>query len=238
MFKQFIKDTAVYGVTGIITNSITIFLVPVYTRIFSPTDYGAIDILSIANSIIGILIPLQIGQGIARFYPDAKEKYSARLFASTALFFTIFMYLLFLGFTLLFSKYFTHAILENDALQQVFNLWAFSTFIAGIFYITQNQLKWMLRPRYFALASFIYSIVTVLLTIFLVVVLRVGLIGIYIAQIAGGILGIIISFWDSREGYVFNFSIKKLFSMLRYSVPLVPSGIGLFFFQLYSQDYD
>jgi O-antigen/teichoic acid export membrane protein len=229
MFKQFIKDTAVYGLTGIITKSITIFLVPVYTRIFDPTDYGVIDILAIAGSIIGIIVPLQIGQGIARFYPDTKEKYSARLFASTALFFTISMYLFFLLVSLVFSSYFTRTLLENSTSKLVFNLWATSTFIIGIFYITQNQLKWMLKPKSFALASLIYSVVTILFTILLVVFVRIGLVGVYIAQIIGGVIGTLVSFWHSREDYVLKFDTKKLSSMLSYSVPLVPSGVGLFF---------
>jgi len=229
MFKQFLKDTAIYGITGIITKSITIFLVPVYTRIFNPTDYGVIDILAIVGTIIGIIIPLQISQGIARFYPDAKDKYSARSFASTALFFTIFTYLLFLLVSLVFSTYFTRTLLENSTSEQVFNLWATSTFIIGIFYITQNQLKWMLKPKSFALASFSYTIVTILLTILLVVIIRIGLVGVYIAQITGGVMGTLISLWHSREDYVLNLNINKLSSMLSYSIPLVPAGVGLFF---------
>ncbi len=38
--KRLVGDSLIYGLSGVISKMIGIFLVPVYTRLFLPDDYG------------------------------------------------------------------------------------------------------------------------------------------------------------------------------------------------------
>ena len=55
-FKQLGKDSVIYGIGGIIAKGIGFFLLPVYTRIFSPAEYGTIEMLMVLNQFLGALL--------------------------------------------------------------------------------------------------------------------------------------------------------------------------------------
>ena len=46
-FKQLGKDSIIYGLGGILAKSVSFFMLPIYTRIFSPSDYGTIEMLTV-----------------------------------------------------------------------------------------------------------------------------------------------------------------------------------------------
>lgn len=48
--KQLGKDSVVYGLGGILAKSVSLFTLPIYTRIFTPADYGTIEMLGVLTS--------------------------------------------------------------------------------------------------------------------------------------------------------------------------------------------
>jgi O-antigen/teichoic acid export membrane protein len=229
VLKKFFKDSAIYTVAGFISRGISIFLVPFYTRIFTPSDYGIIDILAIAGSIISHTVGFEITQAVARFYPDSKNEDDKRTIASNSFWFTLFFYSLFLLVCLSFSGYFTQLLLDGLVSKRIFQIWAMNSFFTGMFYLFQNQLKWRLESRKFASVSILYTLVTIPSTILLVLVFRFDLYGVFLAKSIGGVVGALVAFYFARSDYKFIFNFTKLFEMLKYSIPLVPSGVGVFF---------
>jgi O-antigen/teichoic acid export membrane protein len=45
MLKSALRDSFVYGVASVLSKGLAIFLLPLYTRVLSPGDYGAHDLL-------------------------------------------------------------------------------------------------------------------------------------------------------------------------------------------------
>ena len=41
--KKLLGDSFIYGLSGIITSFIGVFLIPLYTTVFDPEDYGIIN---------------------------------------------------------------------------------------------------------------------------------------------------------------------------------------------------
>ena len=95
MLKQFFKDSFVYGLSNVISRGIAPFLLPLYTRVFSPTDYGVIDILTIVATLVNLTVALEITQGVMRHYAEAASAGDRARFVSTALWFSMVMYGLF-----------------------------------------------------------------------------------------------------------------------------------------------
>ncbi len=65
MFKQFIKDSLIYTVGNILVRGVTYLLLPLYTRVLTPTDYGLTDILHLFAHFASIIVGLEIVQGLA-----------------------------------------------------------------------------------------------------------------------------------------------------------------------------
>jgi O-antigen/teichoic acid export membrane protein len=89
MIRRFFKDGFYYSLSSILGKGLSIFLVPLYTRIFSPKDYGIIDMLTIFSTLINLTIALEITQGIGLFLANSENERDKILYSSTAFWFTI-----------------------------------------------------------------------------------------------------------------------------------------------------
>ena len=50
--KELTKDTAIYGISTMIGRFLNFILVPLYTNIFSPADYGIIQLIYAYTAIL------------------------------------------------------------------------------------------------------------------------------------------------------------------------------------------
>jgi O-antigen/teichoic acid export membrane protein len=66
-------ETVVYGIAGTIGRFISIFLIPLYTRAFSPTDYGQIAILTAFTTLLNTFIVLGLDSASGRWYYDSND---------------------------------------------------------------------------------------------------------------------------------------------------------------------
>src|SRR5690349_17849410 len=76
MFKylrQLASDSLVYGLSGTITRFITIFLVPLYTRVLIPEDYGVMSLVRNATALVSMFTSLSLDSAAHRFYWDSED---------------------------------------------------------------------------------------------------------------------------------------------------------------------
>jgi O-antigen/teichoic acid export membrane protein len=228
MLKQFFKDSAVYGLSTMLARGLSLILLPFYTRVLSPTDYGIIDILRIFTTLAGLTVALEISQGVARYYADAETGSDKISYASTSLWFTVGVYTLFAIMAYSAARPLSQWMLDSAAQAAVFRVAVLSIWVGGLLYLAQNQLRWQLQPRLYAIASLSLTGVTISASILFVLVLRQGVIGVVYGQLIGGIVAAALSFYFARDSYRLVFDWAKCKEMLQFSLPLVPSGIGVF----------
>ncbi|MCK9235474.1 MAG: oligosaccharide flippase family protein [Bacteroidales bacterium] len=230
MIKQFIKDAGIYGITGILSKGIAIFLVPVYTKILTPNDYGIIDLVAVIYSIVAISVPLEISQAVARFLADDRDNPSyIKQVSSIGLFITLIAFSIFFLVGFMFKEKLTLWIFEDGNLEKTFVIALLHMFFTGLFYFVQNQLKWTLKPLKYSITSIVYIIVNFTFSILFVVILKVGLIGVFYAYLIAGTTGFLLGFYFSNENYSFSIHFPTTKKMLAFSLPLVPSGVSVFF---------
>lgn len=228
MIKQFVKDSAVYGLTTILARGISFLLLPFYTRVLTPEDYGVIDILTVFAALVCLIAPLEISQALAIFYSDAQGETEKMRVASTALWFTTGAYVLFALVGLIFSRPLTALMLDAPQRLTIFQVALLATSLQGFFYLLQGQLRWMLLPRGYAITSLLTTLISILLTIVLVLALRLGVLGVLLGQICGNLTGSCMAFYFGRRSYALQFDWARLVEMLRFSIPLVPASISVF----------
>jgi O-antigen/teichoic acid export membrane protein len=71
-FPQLAKDSVIYGFGGVLAKSVSFFLLPVYTRIFEPADYGAIEMLTVIVGLFSAI--LAMGMDSAQSFYFFKQK--------------------------------------------------------------------------------------------------------------------------------------------------------------------
>src|SRR5262249_51385910 len=98
----------------------------------------------------------------------------------------------------------------------------------GVLYLLQEQLRWQLRPRQYAITSLVNVTVTAAASSILVLALDAGIGGFFGGQALGAGLAMLLSFLYLLNTYRFAANFERLREMLRFSLPLVPGSIGIF----------
>ena len=119
-------------------------------------------------------------------------------------------------------------LLENHKMVNILRVAGLSIFINGMFYFVQNQLRWRLEPKKHMLCSLTFSLITVGLSIYFVLIIKTGVIGVFWARVIGGLIGLILGFYYSRSSYFWFFNTSTFKEMLSFCLPLVPSAIGVY----------
>ena len=227
MLKAFLKDSAIYAVPAIISRGLSLFLVPLYTRVLSPADYGSLDLFTIFASIINLTITLEVSQGVARFYAAEQNLDRKVLYASSAFWFTLTCYTGFAVLMFLFTDSLAQLIMGQPDLEAAFQLGIFYIWVSGLFYLIQNQFRWELRSKDYAIISLLMSFLTAGVSVWLAYGLRWGLEGLLIGMLVGCLVGTGVGLGRLRNRFRFRFDGALLREMLAFSTPLVFSGIAI-----------
>lgn len=231
MIRSFLKDSAIYTIPTFVSRGLSFLLVPLYTRVLSPSDYGSLDLLVAFAAIINLTIALEVSQGVARFYAAEKNPQRKVAYASSAFWFTLVCYSLFALIALFLTRHLAGTIMGQPGLEIAYKIGVTHIWANGLFYLIQNQFRWELRSRNYAGVSLLMSLVTAVVSVWLTYFLRWGLEGLLLGMVTGSLSGSLLGLWWLRDSFKFQFDVARLGEMLSFSSPLVFSGIAVWISQ-------
>jgi len=223
--KRLGTDTAIYGISTILGRFLNFLLVPFYTNVLHPNDYG---IVAYVYSLIAFAnVAYSYGMESAYF------KYSSTLEVGTSRqnFSTPFVSLLgsSLGFSILLSLFaspFAQAIHlppeRNSVVYYAAGILAFDTL--GI--IPFAALRMQRKAKKFASIKFLNIALNVGLNILLLVVFRIGVEGIFISTLVASVLTFVVLLPTIRKHFTLQFNATLLRALLKFGLPYVPAGFA------------
>ncbi|MDP3684826.1 MAG: oligosaccharide flippase family protein, partial [Ignavibacteria bacterium] len=226
MIQRFFKDSAVYTIGNILTRGMAIFMLPIYTRLLSPSDYGVIDMILIIGSLINVTIALEINQGFGRYYSETDSIKEQDEYSSTSLWFVLFAYSFFLVFSMLFSNWLNDNLIGSNYPVTIFQIALISIWGNGIFLFLQNQLRWYLFSKEYTIVGIVYTFVSYSITIVLMLVYKMGAVAVFWGLLSGNVAAAILSWYYAKGKYKLVFVWEKLQIMLNFSIPLIPASVG------------
>ncbi|MFN4083084.1 MAG: oligosaccharide flippase family protein [Bacteroidia bacterium] len=228
MLKNLLKDGLIYTISNFLLKGISFFLLPFYTRVLTPLDYGVIDLLATLFSLISVTVCLEITQAVGRYLPEFNENSVIKLIiARTGIWFTIMMNLILMFIFIFFSENISEILFGSKSLHFVVKLSGINLFFYGILYAAQNQLRWQLMAKQNVIIAILTSLVTILTTIYFVLYCKLGVTGVILGQVVGSFFGSIIAIYLIKESFIPQINLKFLKKMLGYSVPLVFSSAAI-----------
>lgn len=72
--KQLGKDSLIYGIGGVAAKGIGFFLLPIYTRIFTPLEYGTIEMLAVMSSFLSAFLVMGMDSAQSFFFFARKDR--------------------------------------------------------------------------------------------------------------------------------------------------------------------
>ena len=221
IIKAVLKDSIFYFFSNALARGVPILLTPILTRYLTKDEFGHFDLFIIFTSIINLTISLEITQGVARYYSTESNIQMKKIYASTALWFTLGCYSFFSIFALFFLKYCQISLPEFNSSNLAFLFGIIYIWTFGLYYVIQNQLRWSLAAKRYAVVSIISSCTLLISTLLFLFFSDFGLSGVIFSMILGNISGLTVGICFSYSTFKLDFNVGALKKMLSYSAPLV-----------------
>jgi len=228
MVRRFYRDSLVYVLPAALSSGMAFFLFPLYAHRFTPQEYGYLDLLLLTGTLIGFTVALEVYQAVGRYVTGEADEELRKSYASTGLLITAATYSIFFCVFELFAGPLTHVLLGAGAPTDLLRVATVWMCVQGLLSFTQSQLRWQLRAGPFATASAVNAIGTAGAAALFVFVFNLEVEGALLGQLAGSALGLLYVAFATRGTFAVRFHMDRCRELLRYSIPLVPSGMGVF----------
>lgn len=215
IFKNLAGNTLIFAVGNGSALLVSFFMIPFYTSILSTSAFGISDLINTTVSMLLPIVSLNIFTAVFRWSLDENSDKSAIF--SNGLFMTLvgaFIAIIVGLFCLLFN---------------VMYAWAVAFNISGVILLNlfQNFFRGINKIRLYALSGVVGALVNALLNILFMIIFKFGLTGYLLSLIISNytMVGFLVVFGDCfRYWNKSLISKKKIFEMLRFSMPMIPNA--------------
>ncbi len=229
--KQLSKDSLIYGLGGAVGKGISFFLLPVYTRVFTPADYGNIEMMSIVVSLLTAFLSLGLDSAQSFYFFEQRANGKE---AQKALITSIFQWRIVWGGVIVILSTLGAPLINAFFFEGKLALSGFAISFAGAFFsVIMNQSMEIFRLKY---KAWIFMILTVgntvlasgLVLIF-VLIFHQGIIGFFLGSTISALIIGCIGWILAREYLDFSeLKIKLWPRLMKFGLPLLPAELGFF----------
>ncbi|RAO99455.1 hypothetical protein PW5551_03825 [Petrotoga sp. 9PW.55.5.1] len=219
-YKSLIKNSFLFAIGSIGSKAISFFMLPLYTRMLTTSDYGQLDILQTTISLLIPLVTFQVVEAVFRFSVDMRDKDSASKVLTNGIFLCLIGMLITILLFPIFNNFEPFATYTT-----MFYLIMFLTIFHGII---KQFVRGLEKIKTFVAADLIYTGSFVAFNIVFLVNLRMGLRGYFLSMVLAHLIAIIVLIIFANVFKYLNlksFNKKLLKTMLIYSIPLIPNGL-------------
>lgn len=227
--KKTAKNSAIYAIGTILRRVTALVMLPIYTRYLTPSDYGVVELLTMAIEFASILAGIRISQAMFRYYLLAESNEEKQAVVSTVLIVVTLSSLL--GAVVMFfaAVPITQFIFGSTDYVFEFQLFAFTLVSNAISAVGLSYLRARQMPILFVTIGAATLAIQVSLNIIFVVVLEMHVTGVvYSALISGVIVAVGLSVFILWEVGV-NYSRVITIKLVKYVAPLILASIGAFY---------
>lgn len=219
--KNLIKNTGILAIGTLSSKVFTFFLLPIYTAVLLPEDYGAVDVLYTVCNLLLYFITLQVESALFRFIiENRKDEDHIKHCVSTS--FCAVGVMLSITTLLLGGVNYIYPI--EHLVVVVLCIWS-----SAIKLLLLNMARGFGENILYSFASFLITISSLVTNLVLILGFHSGAVSILIAIIVSNFVGATIVFVKMKTWkYLFFdcFDKQLLREMLQYSVPLIPNAIS------------
>ena len=228
------SNSFIFSSSSFISKIFSIFLIPLYTRNLDIASYGLFDLILIVLTFLNIIFSLEISQAMSRYIPVMKGERARTILISSGLsvilLLCMILLILMISAAVILRTFITNELSASITLIFSYELMPYISiyFILNIIHIyLKNNLRWLLMARQFFIQVVIYSILSISLTYYWLVINNIGLKGVYIAQICASLTTILYNVKVQFKYVTVSISKRYIQLLLGFSVPLIFSSLSI-----------
>jgi len=229
--KELTKDTAIYGISTMVGRFLNFILVPLYTNIFSPADYGIIQLIYAYMAILNIVFIYGLDSAYLKFAAlkdigDEKDNFSTPyisvLITSLLISFLIFINSGAIGASLRIPSDYTYLIYLAAAI----------LFLDANVVIPFLKLRLDRKAKIFSLFRVINISVNIILNIYLILILHWGIEAIIISNLIASAVSLMLVSFTIIKNFKLKFHSLLFKRMLNFGLPFLPAGLAIMLVQV------
>jgi len=230
-FKQLGKDSIVYGMGGIIAKGIGFFLLPVYTRIFPPADYGTIEMLTVLNSFLGSILVMGMDSAQSFYFFEQKKngtQAQGRMVSAILQWRITWGAGIVLAATLL-SPFLNKVFFDGQLSWEYFAIAFAGSLFAQLMSQSAEVFRLLYRPWSYISITLGQTLGSAAIAITLIIGFEFGIIGFFIGMLSGSIIAAILGWWLIRKYLDWSKWHRDWWpSLIKFGAPLVPAGLAMY----------
>lgn len=219
--KRFYKDFFIYGFASVFGKMAAVFLIPVYTRILTKEEYGAMAMITACKGIIDLFSNLNIHSGISRDYYEIED--DRKRLVSTGLISILTCSMVVLAIISAFSHYIADDLLGIPKYYKAFMVMAMSIPAGSTMSYFSILTRYKKKPALYTIGNIIQLLIQIGISVVGIAVLHVGIISIFVGILCGEIFSILYFGYINRSDIGFTFKKEYLYNALKFSVPTLPA---------------
>lgn len=217
--KFLVKDTALYGIASALSRFLSILTVPVLTRVFSKTEFGAIDAISIFSSLVIPLIFLGMDTAVARFYFESEDEEEKKAIVTQPFIVGIITSTLFAALLYINAASICEIYLNSTDYVYEFQIMSLGLPFIYITAFTMGLLKWTFARVHFLIISIGNAALIILLTLLFVVGFKYGIVYIFYAVLIGKAIFGFLGLYFCRDHFGIISDFRYLRPLLKFGIP-------------------
>lgn len=224
LLQDFFSDASYYGVAIAVPRAGELILLPVYWTILSPADFGIIGLSQMITLFLSALLSLGFFEAVQRHYHewhrDERPRYIAAIWTCMTA-----VSLAACGLLVAYGERIFPLILGQVAFDPYLRISVWNAFFANLVLVPFAILRSRQEPIKYAWSAIVSFAVQACVSLYLIFVLNKGAEGYLLGSLAGNIVLAGYLTWTMRHEMKFHTQIRYIRGPLRYSLPMVPSGI-------------
>lgn len=229
--KELTKDTAIYGISTMVGRFLNFILVPIYTNIFPPADYGIIQLVYAYMAILNIVFIYGLDSAYLKFASfkdigDEKDNFSTpyiSVFATSLLIsFLIIINIDAIGTSLRIPSEYNYLIYLAVAI----------LFLDANVVIPFLRLRLDRKAKIFSFYKIINICVNIFLNIYLILILHWGIEAIIISNLIASAVSLMLVSFTIIKNFKLKFHILLFKRMLKFGLPFLPAGFAVMLVQV------
>jgi O-antigen/teichoic acid export membrane protein len=209
-----------------VTRIAGLILLPIYTRILTPADYGRLAMVTLVATIMSLILEFGLRSAFFRFYFQHEEAEERRKLTGTTLIFLLVAALLILAPLVFSISYLSLPVFKDAALLPLIQIALIGTFFDLGSVIPFSIFRAEQRATQYAVLSLLRFFINTVLNIVAVVVLYWGVAGVIYANLLTAVLFFLICLALTMRSirWVIDFGLLK--RLLVFGLPLVPAYLA------------
>lgn len=229
---RLVRDIAAYGAGDLLLKAASFLTFPIYTRLFSTTDYGKFAYVSTGVSFLAAILALGGETAFTRFYFEAKTDDERRAIASSWFGFLGAWTVVVAVALLPLSSALARASFGDATDRLLYALAILGVPVTLISTFLGQVLRNQFRAKLFTLLNVATTTIGIGLSLWAVIGLRLGVAGVLAGTLVAGVLVLPVRIWAARDLLRPVFEWRWVREMLAFGVPLVPTGIAYWVFSV------